>query len=101
MDNSTTHVPKQLEDWLQNQIKIHDWNLTIEVLWLPQNGSWLNQIEIWFSVLQRNLLKPNYFQNLCYLSTAIDSSIRFKNPSAKSIQWISKVEKLETKLGTI
>ena len=100
MDNSTTHAPKQLEDWLQNQIKFHGWDLTIEVLWLPKNASWLNQIEIWFSVLQRKLLKPNHFQSLRHLAKAIDSFIRFKNRSAKPIQWTYTVENLETKLGT-
>lgn len=101
MDNSTTHAPKQLEAWLQSQIESHGWALTIDVLWLPKNASWLNQIEIWFSILQRKLLQTNHFQSLRHLAAAIDSFIRFKNRSAKPIQWTYTVEKLETKLGTI
>ncbi len=35
---------------------------TVDALaWLPTNASWLDQIEIWFSVLQRKLLHPNHF----------------------------------------
>ena len=77
LDNSTTHAPKQLEDWLQTQIETWGWSLTIEVLWLPKNASWLNQIEIWFSILQRKLLQSNHFQSLRHLAAAIDSFVRF------------------------
>jgi transposase len=101
MDNSTTHAPKQLEDWLQQQIKAHGWPFSIEVLWLPKNASWLNPIEIWFSSLQRKLLQPNHFHSLRDLASAIDRFIRFKNRSAKPIRWTYTIEKLEAKLGTI
>ena len=40
LDNSTSHAPKQLEDWLQTQFETWGWSLTIEVLWLPKNASW-------------------------------------------------------------
>jgi hypothetical protein len=59
--NGTTHPPKQLENWLQERVRLNTWPLTIKVLWLPTNASWLDQIEIRFSVLQRKLLTPNHF----------------------------------------
>jgi hypothetical protein len=31
---------------------------------LPAHASWLNQIEIYFSILQRKVLTPNYFNSL-------------------------------------
>ena len=31
LDNSTTHAPKQLESWLQEQIERHGWALDIQV----------------------------------------------------------------------
>lgn len=100
LDNGSTHAPKQLDRWLQQQIAIHNWPLKIEVLWLPTNASWLNQIEIWFSVLQRKLLHPNDFESRRALVAAIDSFIRHENRSAKPISWSYTVEKLELKLGT-
>ncbi len=33
----------------------------MRLYWLPTNASWLDQIEIWLSVLQRKLLQPNHF----------------------------------------
>ena len=99
LDNGTTHAPKQLESWLQEQIRLHGWPLKIEVYWLPTNASWLDQIEIWFSVLQRKLLQPNDFESVAQLAEAIMEFIRCENLSAKPIQWTYTVEKLERKLG--
>ncbi len=101
VDNSTTHAPKQLETWLQEQVRLNHWSLTIKVLWLPTNASWLNQIEIWFSVLQRKLLTPNHFNNPTELAQSIMEFIRCENLSPKPIRWTYTVQKLETKLGTV
>jgi hypothetical protein len=99
LDNSTTHAPKQLDDWLQEQIERHGWALEIQVYWLPTNASWLDQIEIWFSILQRKLLQPNHFERLGSLKQDILAFIAYYNQTAKPIQWSYTVEKLEQKLG--
>lgn len=99
LDNSTTHAPKQLECWLQEQIEGHGWALDIQVYWLPPNASWLDQIEIWFSILQRKLLQPNHFERLGSLRQDILAFIAYYNQTAKPIQWSYTVEKLEKKLG--
>lgn len=99
LDNGSTHAPKQLERWLAEQVAIHQWPLTIKVYWLPTNASWLDQIEIWFSILQRKLLQPNHFESLDALKEAILAFITHHNKTAKPIQWTYTVEKLEQKLG--
>jgi transposase len=99
LDNSTSHAPKQLERWLQEQIESHDWALSIQVYWLPTNASWLDQIEIWFSILQRKLLQPNHFERLGSLRQDILNFIAYHNQTAKPIQWSYTVEKLEQRLG--
>jgi len=99
LDNSTTHAPKQLERWLKEQIKVNGWALNIQVYWLPTNASWLDQIEIWFSILQRKLLQPNHFQRLGNLRQDILDFITYHNETAKPIQWTYTVEKLARKLG--
>ena len=101
LDNGTTHAPKQLERWLQAQLKSHDWPLTSHVYWLPTNASWLDQIEIWFSILQRKLLQPNHFESLDDLEQSVLDFIAYHDQTAKPIQWSYTVEKLEKKLGTI
>jgi len=99
LDNGSTHAPKQLERWLEEQIAAKGWSLDIQVYWLPPNASWLDQIEIWFSILQRKLLQPNHFERLGSLKQAISKFIEHYNQTAKPIQWTYTVEKLEKKVG--
>lgn len=99
LDNGTTHAPKQLQVWLDKQAQINEWPFTIEVVWLPANASWLDQIEIWFSILQRKLLQPNDFASPDELAEAIFNFIRCENEFPKPINWTYTVQKLEAKLG--
>lgn len=100
LDNGTTHAPKQLESWLRAQAAKQHWEVSFQVYWLPTNASWLDQIEIWFSILQRKLLTPNHFVSVAALEEAIANFIARYNQTAKPIKWSYTVEKLEHKLGT-
>jgi transposase len=99
LDNGTTHAPKQLEGWLQEQELACQKQLHFQVLWLPPNASWLDQIEIWFSVLQRKHLQPNHFVSTSALERSLNDYIAYHNQAAKPINWTYTVEKLEQKLG--
>ena len=100
LDNGSTHAPKQLETWLQEQARSHNWPLTFKVYWLPINASWLDQIELWFSVLQRKVLTPNHFHSTQELDQAIMEFIQRENLAPKPIRWTYTVQKLERKLGS-
>jgi hypothetical protein len=100
VDNGPTHAPKQLERWLHEHATRQGWGLTFQVYWLPTRASWLDQIEIWFSILQRKLLQPNHFISAAALQQAIADFIARYNQTAKPIKWTYTVEKLERKLGT-
>jgi len=99
LDNGTTHAPKQLEGWLREQERAYEGRLHFQVYWLPPNASWLDQIEIWFSVLQRKHLQPNHFVSTSALERSLNDYIAYYNQTAKSIKWTYTVEKLEQKLG--
>ena len=99
LDNGPTHAPKQLERWLSEQAQSQNWKLSFQVYWLPKNASWLDQIEIWFSVLQRKLLQPNHFNSTDDLEQSILTFIACGNQAAKPIKWTYTVDKLEHKLG--
>jgi transposase len=99
LDNGTTHAPKQRERWLREQEAGCSERLHFQVLWLPPNASWLDQIEIWFSVLQRKHLQPNHFVSTTALETSLSDYIAYYNQTAKPINWTYTVEKLEHKLG--
>lgn len=99
LDNGTTHAPKQLEGWLREQEHACQERLHFQVHWLPPNASWLDQIEIWFSVLQRKHLQPNHFLSTTALERSLHEYITYSNQTAKPINWTYTVEKLEHKLG--
>jgi len=99
LDNGTTHAPKQLARWIEQQVETLEGTLSIKVAWLPTNASWLDQIEIWLSILQRKLLQPNHFLSTDALEQAIETFITYYNQAAKPINWSYTVEKLEQKLG--
>ena len=99
LDNGSTHAPKQLARWLEERANTLNGQLTLEVAWLPVNASWLDQIEIWFSILQRKLLHPNHFLSTDALEQALLDFIAYYNQVAKPIKWSYTVAKLEHKLG--
>ena len=100
LDNGSTHAPKQLDGWLAEQQRENDWPFSVAISWLPRYASWLDQIEIWFSVLQRKVLTPNHFPNLEELCRRIMAFIKHHNRSARPIEWSYTVAQMEEKFGT-
>jgi transposase len=99
LDNGSTHASKQLPQWVKELATRSEGKLTMQLYWLPPNASWLDQIEIWFSLLQRKLLQPKHFTSLNELEQAIADFISYYNQTAKPLEWSYTVEKLERKLA--
>jgi transposase len=60
----------------------------IRLVYTPQHTSWLNQVEIWFSVLVRKLLKRSSFASVAELRQRILRFIDYFNRTmAKPIRW--------------
>jgi hypothetical protein len=57
------------------------------LLHLPVHASWLNQIEIYFSVVQRKVLTPNDFPDLRTLAERLLSFQDYWHSIAKPFQW--------------
>jgi len=53
----------------------------------PVHASWLNQIEIYFSVLQRKVLTPNDFASLSALAQRILDFQRHYQGIARPFDW--------------
>ncbi len=60
---------------------------TITVVHTPVHASWLNQVEIYFSVVQRKALTPNDFQSLAELETRLLSFQEHYEHVAKPFEW--------------
>jgi transposase len=83
LDNGPTHAPQQIEAWIESlqlsfEVRIH---------WLPINASWLDQVELVFSPLQRKALTPNHFRNREELSDRVLKFFKERNKHARPIQW--------------
>ena len=73
----------------------------IRFVYTPKHPSWLNQIEIWFSILVRKLLRRSSFTSIEDLKARILAFIDYFNQTmAKPIRWLySVVPKLANGTG--
>jgi transposase len=67
---------------------LQDLNHRIRFVYTPKHSSWLNQVEIWFSILVRRLLKRASFSSLSELRQRILDFIAYFNQTmAKPFRW--------------
>jgi putative transposase len=59
----------------------------IRFVYTPKHSSWLNQIEIWFSILVRRVLKRSSFLSAADLRQKLLDFIVFFNKTAKPFKW--------------
>lgn len=79
LDNYSTH--KKNEDWLEK------YEGRVQFHFTPTSASWLNQIEIVFSLLTRKTLRGASFKSKEQLSEAIAAFVRNHNANAKPFRW--------------
>lgn len=79
LDNLSTHKPKY-DRWLARHR-----NVTLH--FTPTRASWLNQIEIWFSILQGNSLQGASFNSVKDLREHIDAFIAAYNQNSTPFAW--------------
>jgi transposase len=79
LDNLNTHKPKT-DRWLKRHPNVH-FHFT------PTHASWLNQVEIWFSILGGKSLKGASFTSVAELREHIDAFIAGYNENAKPFVW--------------
>jgi transposase len=79
LDNLSTHKPKH-DQWIAEHP-----NVTLH--FTPTHASWLNQIEIWFSVLWQRVLRGASFTSPKALRQAVDDYIQVSNADPKPFQW--------------
>jgi len=81
MDNCSAHRGQRAVDRLRSQ-----WpNLLL--VHTPVHASWLNQIEIYFSIVQRKVLTPNDFHSLQELEQRLLAFQRRYEETASPFQW--------------
>jgi len=79
LDNLNTHKPKH-DRWLQRHPNVH-------LHYTPTYASWLNQVEIWFSILSRRALQGASFTSPYEVREAIDRFVQAHNKTAAPFEW--------------
>jgi transposase len=82
LDNLSSHKPK-VDNWLARHKNVH-------LHYTPTHASWLNQIEIWFSILVRQALRGGSFTSPRQVREAIDYFIHAHNEKAAPFEWRKK-----------
>ena len=83
LDNYSTHKPKD-DRWLRRHPNVH-FHFT------PTHASWLNQVEVWFSILWRKALRGASFTSPRELRAAIDRFIVAYAADAHPFHWTKSV----------
>lgn len=95
VDNGTSHrgerCQKRLARRWPNLIVVHT----------PIHASWLNQVEIYFSIVQRKVLTPNDFNSLTALEERLLNFQMHYQSAAKPFQWRFTRRDLDTLLDKI
>lgn len=81
VDNFSTHKHQEVKKWLKKRdgrIKFH---------FTPTHASWLNQIELWFSILSRKILKRGIFDSKERLVETVINYIDEYNEEARPFKW--------------
>jgi transposase len=79
LDNLSTHKPKH-DQWLTRHRNVH-FHFT------PTHASWLNQVEVWFSILERATLRGASHTSPAQVRSAIERFATAYNESATPFDW--------------
>ena len=80
LDNLSAHRTEAVRDFLAEnpQVRFH---------FTPTYSSWLNQVELWFAKIQRDVIDRGVFTSVADLSRKLRKYIRAYAKSAKPFRW--------------
>ena len=82
MDNDTTHKHAKVKAWLKANPRIH-------VHLTPTSGSWLNLVEVWFSIIEKQAIHRGTFASVRDLMIKIRAFIDGWNQRKHPFIWTS------------
>jgi transposase len=80
LDNLSAHKTKDVERFLAEHphVRFH---------FTPTYSSWLNQVELWFAKIQRDVIRRGVFTSVSDLGNKLRKYIRAYSKSAKPFRW--------------
>jgi transposase len=89
IDNLAVHKHKDVMEWVSGKRKIH-------LHFTPTYSSWLNQIEIWFNILTKDVVKGGVWQSSEQLASQLIEYVKTYNTTrAKPFRWTYTGEALK------
>ena len=79
-DNLSAHKTRTVRAWLEE-------HPSVEIHYTPTYSSWLNQVEIWFSKIQRDLIGRGIFTSTTDLRRKLMAYIRLHNRQCQPFHW--------------
>ncbi len=90
MDNYATHKRVEVRDWLAANPRIH-------AHFTPTSGSWLNLVEVWFGIIDRQAIRRGTFGSVTDLNAKIRAFIDGWNDRAHPFVWTKTADQILTK----
>jgi transposase len=87
---SGTYKHPVVREWLAANPRVH-FHFT------PIGGSWMNQVETWFSVLQRRAITRGVFRSVTDLRAAINRFLTGWNQQCRPFSWVKSADAILTK----
>ena len=80
VDNLSAHKTERVKQFVANHPKV-------QIHYTPTYSSWLNQVELWFAKIERDVLARGIFTSVKDLARKILRYIRRYNDNPKPIKW--------------
>ena len=80
-DNLSAHKTQRVQHFLSE-------HPAVSIHYTPTYSSWLNQVELWFAKIQRDVIARGVFTSVADLKRKLMRYIRQYNKAPKAIKWI-------------
>jgi transposase len=80
LDNLSAHKTKLVRQFLEQ-------NPRVSFHFTPTYSSWLNQVELWFAKIERDVIAPGVFTSVSDLARKLRRYINAYSANARPIQW--------------
>ena len=91
MDNYATHKRPEVKAWLAANPRIH-------VHFTPTSGSWLNLVEVWFGIIERQAIRRGVFPSVRDLTGKIRTFITGWNNRCHPFIWTKTPDQILAKI---
>ena len=87
MDNYSTHKTAEVRQWLEKNPRIH-------VHFTPTSGSWMNLVEVWFGIIEKQAIHRGTFASVKDLTTKIRKFINGWNDRCQPFVWTKTADQI-------